>query len=653
MNMNEWNRIPLVSIIMPVHNCEDYITESINSIISQTYENFELIIVSTGPEDRTNGLIDKFRDKRIKVIKLGSDKGLTYAFFQGFKASSGEFITRHDPDDISSPNRIKEQVEYLTSNEDLGMVSCLIKCITDTEKYRRACLFIEKLQNAYIDYEDIKKAVLGGFIPVVFPTLLLRREIIDKVNIPEEPDGFDDQIGILLDLLKEAKISKINKVLYTYRRHSKAYHILNEKEYYNYSKGLIDKSGLKEYLTYGEFYAQKPPERKIYINIYSSIRVLILVDALNIGGTETHVLSLAKKLMEMGIYVVVGTSGGPLTNLFEYNGIKVYKVPLYSDYISNKSRYSTIKAVEDIIDIEKINILHCHLFASMSIGSEFKRKYDIPYITTIHGMFYPNDILYATCFNTDAIIAVSEPVKDLLRRRMGDEVRDKLFVIPNGVETEKHNDNVDRNHISKELGINENELVLTYCSRLAWNKTLAAEMFIFAFFKLASNHSNIHAIVIGDGDGKSIIQREADMLNECLERTAIHVIGAKYNVYDYYLASDIVVGSGRVALEAMSCKKPVIAAGNTGYVGIITEQSKDIQWQLYFGDHSANKTLDLLSLYEDMKYLVENDRYRTKIGGWSSSWCNDMFSIDKVTRETASIYRKVLNERRARVQYGK
>jgi glycosyltransferase involved in cell wall biosynthesis len=647
MNKNERNRNPLVSIIMPVHNCEEYITESINSIINQTYENFELIIVSTGSEDRTSDLIDKFSDKRIKVIELSSDKGLTHAFFQGFRASSGEFITRHDPDDISSPNRIKEQVEYLTTNEDLGMVSCLIKCITDTEKYRRACLFIEKLQNAYIDYEDIKKAVLGGFIPIVFPTLLIQRNVIDKINIPEEPEDFDDQIGMLLDLLKEAKVNKINKVLYTYRRHNKAYHILNEKEYYKYSKDSIDKSGLREYLIYSDFYAQKPPMRKIDINTNSTIRVLMLVDALNIGGTETHVLSLAKKLMEMGIYVVVGTSGGPLTNLFEHNGIKVYKVPLYTDYISNKSRYSIIKAVGDIIDKEKINMLHCHLFASMSIGSEFKRRYNIPYITTIHGMFYPNDILYSTCFNTDSIIAVSEPVKSLIRRRMGEEVKDKLFVIPNGVDTEVHDNNVEISHIRQGLRISKNDLVLTYCSRLAWNKTLAAEVFIFAFFKLAGNN-NIHAIVIGDGDGKGIIQREADMLNKCLGRTAIHVVGAKHNVYDYYLSSDIVIGSGRVALEAMSCKKPVIAAGNTGYAGIINEQSKDMQWKLYFGDHSSNKTLDLVSLYEDMKYLIENDKERIEIGNWGSSWCNDMFSIDKVTRDTLSIYSNVLNERKTR-----
>jgi hypothetical protein len=116
----------------------------------------------------------------------------------------------------------------------------------------------------------------------------------------------------------------------------------------------------------------------------------MLVDALNLGGTETHVLNLTKKLIEMGIYVVVGTSGGPLTNIFEYNGIKVYKVPLNSDYISNKILYSDIRIIKDVIDKERINLLHCHLFASMSIGSEHRWLTWQPIITLRSSWDSPN-----------------------------------------------------------------------------------------------------------------------------------------------------------------------------------------------------------------------------------------------------------------------
>ncbi|GIM27689.1 hypothetical protein CPJCM30710_03550 [Clostridium polyendosporum] len=638
----EIQTLPLVSIIMPVHNCEKYIVESINSILSQTYKNLELIIVDTGSDDRTYDLIDQIKDERIKVIRTSSDKGLTYAFFSGLKVSSGDFITRHDPDDTSTENRIKNQVEYLLSNKDLDMVSCLIKCTTDVQKYKKACLFIERLQNYYVDSKTIEKAILGDFIPIVFPTLLIRRELINKINVPEEPEEFDDQIGLLLELLKQSKVEKINKILYNYRRHDKAYHLINEQQYYNYTIESIAASDIKGHIIYREFIIKKP-ENISKLNNESSIRVLILVDALNLGGTETHVLHLVKKLIDMGIYVVVGTSGGPLTTLFQYNGIKIFKIPLNTEHMSNKKLFSCIKLVKEIIDTEKINLLHAHLFTSMSIASEINKRYNIPYVTTIHGLFYPNDVLFNTCFNTNAIIPVSKPVERLLVRKLGNQVKSKLFGIANGVTLEDYTKETVKTNIREELNIAPNDLVITYCSRLAWQKTFAAESFIFGFNKLANKYDNIHAIIIGDGDGKEMLQREANMLNSCLERDAFHVVGAKHNVIDYYMISDIVIGTGRVALEAMSCKKPVIAIGNSGYVGIVSEQNKDIQWQTYFGDHDSIKEPDPLSLYEDMKYLATNYYKRIEIGNWGRQWCEEMFNIDKAANRTLSVYKRILN----------
>lgn len=127
-------------------------------------------------------------------------------------------------------------------------------------------------------------------------------------------------------------------------------------------------------------------------------------------------------------------------------------------------------------------------------------------------------------------------------------------------------------------------------------------------------------------------------------RDAIHIVGAKYNVNDYYLSSDIVVGTGRVALEAMSCSKPVIAIGNTGYVGIVSKENQDIQWQHYFGDHGSVNELNLTSIYKDIKYLVQYHKARNRIGKWNYNWCKEMFCIDKITSETLSIYKKLITQ---------
>lgn len=636
----------LVSVIMPVHNGERYIVESVNSILKQTYEHLELIIVDSGSEDKTFELISDIKDERIKVLRTTQDVGLTGAFFLGYKASSGDFITRHDPDDTSSENRFKTQVNYLLRNSEFGMVSCLIKCVTEVEKYRAACQFIERLQNSYNDVEAIENAVMEDFIPIIFPTLLIRRELIEKVGIKEKPEGFDDQIDLILRLLKESKVEKINKILYSYRRHDKAYHLINEEKDYNSAKELIKAGDIKNHLKYRRYLKEKIITVQPKQNRNTSLRVLMLVDALNVGGTETHVLNMAKELMELGVHVVVGTSGGPLVPMFEFNGIKVYKVPLYKDYISNKNLYSCIRDVKEIVDEERIDLIHAHLFASMSIASEISKRYNVPYVTTIHGLFYPNDVLFASCYNADAIVSVSTPTAKMIYTKMGGEVANRLYVVPNGVNTEEEADETDAEKIRKELGIGPKDMVIAYCSRLAWQKTLAAESFIFGFYKLTSDYENIHAIVIGDGDGKKILEREAKMLNECAGRTAIHVVGSKYNVLDYYKASDIVVGTGRVALEAMSCGKPVIAVGNHGYVGIVKDESRDLLWKTYFGDHNSLKRPDLISIYTDMKYLVENTDERIKIGKWCRQWCCEMFDIKNIAKQTISIYKMAIYNKR-------
>lgn len=630
----------LVSIIMPVHNCDKYIEDSVNSIISQTYNNFELIIIDTSSSSECYDLIKEICDDRITIIKIDSNKGLTYAFMQGYKKCKGEFITRHDPDDLSSPNRIKRQVEFLNENEEIGMVSCLVKCISDDAFYRKACLFIEKLQNHYIDYESIKNAVLNEFIPIIFPTLLIRKQILKKIQIKEYPQGFDDQIDLLLELLKITKVTKVNSILYTYRRYKNAYHVANEKAYQEHINEHFIKSDIKNFLIYKEFY--KKNIKKVSASNYDSpIKILMLIDALNIGGTETHVYNLVLGLMEMGVYVVVGTSGGPFINLFKYSGIKVVNIPMHTDYISNKNLQSKIKLVKDIIDENNINLLHCHLFASMRIGNEIYRKYKIPYVTTIHGLFYPNDVIYKNCLNANSIITVSEPVETLINKKFWNyRKKEKVTIIPNGITI---TDYKIEDNIREDLKIPKNDIVLVYCSRLAWDKTLAAENFIFAFLKLAIKYNNIHVVVVGDGEGKFIIERESRMLNKTLGREVIHVVGAKFNVMDYYLSSDIVIGTGRVAIEAMSCGKPVIAIGNSGYAGIVNLENKNIQWKTYFGDHDSVEKLDISIIARDLKYLIDNEEERKKIGKWSKSWCKKMFNIEIVANDTLSIYKRIID----------
>lgn len=108
----------LVSIVVPVYNGQEHISQCLNSLINQTYENIEIIIVNDGSTDRTNELLVNYSqiDKRINIIKNKSNFGITKSLNLAIKQSMGEIIVRQDIDEIASLNRIELQLKYLVQN---------------------------------------------------------------------------------------------------------------------------------------------------------------------------------------------------------------------------------------------------------------------------------------------------------------------------------------------------------------------------------------------------------------------------------------------------------------------------------------------------------------------------------------------------------
>lgn len=635
---------PLITIIMPVYNCENYVEESINSILSQTYTNWELIIVNDDSNDRTLELINKNKDSRIHIINLKKHIGLTKAFMEGYKIAKGEYVLRQDGDDLSANNRLELQREYLDKNPKVGIISCLISCFTNEPLFRKDCVFIERIQNHCTEFEDIKSAILGGFMPIIFPTLMIRKSLLDEVIYDIKDLRFDDHIELLLKLIELSEVKKLNTVLYHYRRYKEAYHVANDTEYQKYITALLKSTDVKNHLRFREFYADIKASaiQKLAINENSQTRVLMLIDALNIGGTETHVINLTKKLIEMGIYVVIVSSGGPMKEIAELYGIKVIHLPIEGDYISNKKKFGLIKKLKSIVDSEKINIIHCHLFASMQLASELYRMYNIPYVVTVHGLFYPNDILYSSCLKASTVLAVSEPVKKMLNIKLGNRIEKKIVVVPNGIGPDFIKESDTAIDIRKELNIPNNTIILSYCSRLDWNKTDAARAFLFSFSQLVQEVKNVQAIIIGDGPGKESLDKEAQIINQMVNKKVVHLVGSKANITPYFLRSSVIIGTGRVALEAMMCRKPVIAIGNHGYTGLINENNKDMQWQMYFGDHDSLEKPNVSKLLKDLRFIVWDLASRTRIGNWGRMWCEQMFNNEKITKDIVNIYKKVL-----------
>jgi len=196
----------LVSIIMPLYNCEKFITETIESVISQTYSHWELIVVDDKSIDNSPTIVENFlhKDSRIKLISLDKNSGPTNARNRAIEEAKGRYIAFLDSDDIWLPNKLQYQLAFLNDN-NLVLTYSTYETIDEKSEYinTRHCVPL-------ITYKDMLKTNQIGNLTGIYDV-----DYFGKVYL--ENTGHEDYI-LWLKLLKEIPYTKgITQVLAQYR----------------------------------------------------------------------------------------------------------------------------------------------------------------------------------------------------------------------------------------------------------------------------------------------------------------------------------------------------------------------------------------------------------------------------------------------------
>ena len=165
------NKLPLVSVVMPIHNAERFVGEAIQSIINQTYPNWELIAVNDASTDGTKKILEAFKaryPKKVRVIHLKQAHGKEGdpATNIGIKKAKGSYIAKMDADDIAAPKRIERQVQYLQKNPEVFMVGSSAYVIDAKGK-----IMGDKIMPT--NHQDIYKEYIN-FHPMIHPTVMFR-----------------------------------------------------------------------------------------------------------------------------------------------------------------------------------------------------------------------------------------------------------------------------------------------------------------------------------------------------------------------------------------------------------------------------------------------------------------------------------------------
>ena len=202
------NTLPLVSVVLSVYNGEKYLAEAIISILEQTYEHLEFIIINDGSTDGSLEIIKSHDDQRI-VLNNRENKGLIVSLNEGIKKAKGKYIVRMDADDISLPKRVETQVKFMEDNPSIGMSGSHVLVFGDNIKTS-----IWKVPNT----DAAIRSELLFSSPFAHPSVIINREMMFEESLFYD-SGFlhAEDFELWTRVAKVTKMANISEPLLKYR----------------------------------------------------------------------------------------------------------------------------------------------------------------------------------------------------------------------------------------------------------------------------------------------------------------------------------------------------------------------------------------------------------------------------------------------------
>lgn len=233
--------VPAVSVVLPVWNGERFFVEAVASVLSQTLENIELLIVDDGSTDATPEMAQDFarRDPRVRVIRLGRS-GIAKALNTGIVEARGRYVARMDADDVALPPRLQKQIEYLDANAACVAVGSAVQLIDETGESVGTNVFPEH-------HADIAHMMTHTWsTAIAHPTVVARREALLAAGCYRSDREPSEDLDLWFRLSGIGKLANLREQLMKYRRHRDTISVRDRKRQWAMGAEIVNEARLAQ-----------------------------------------------------------------------------------------------------------------------------------------------------------------------------------------------------------------------------------------------------------------------------------------------------------------------------------------------------------------------------------------------------------------------
>lgn len=364
-------------------------------------------------------------------------------------------------------------------------------------------------------------------------------------------------------------------------------------------------------------------------------KILMTLMRLEIGGAETHVLELSLELARRGYQVVVASGGGVYEAYLKQAGITHYTVPMYTK--SPQKVWRSLCLLKKIIRDENIDIVHAHGRIPAFLCGLLHPFMHFTFVTTAHWVFRTDKGLKYISNWGEKVMAVSEDIKTYLIKNYGTDPKN-IYVTINGIDTGRFSPDADYADVLHEFSLSETSQKIVYISRMDEDRALVAFHLAEIAPAIEKAHPNTEIVIVGGGNVFDKLKNLADEVNRQVGRRMITLTGARTDIDKFAAMADLFIGVSRSALEAMACAKPVIVAGNEGYLGIFDASKLAVGIDTNFCCRGLTASTKELLLQDVLTVMGADDAQRAEWGAYCRSVICERYSVAKMAQDNAKMY---------------